>query len=567
MRASACIGLFFAAAACGTAEGQGNADTDADTDASSEGEGDDDGSSGPVDGDATDVGDGMDGPEGDGGSTTGDDTGATTGEPIDPEDDAPRYDAVQQKSTHNSYQRHEAIVDQLVYHRVRSIELDIHVGKTFEDTIPGDWFVYHTDITDDETSCRRLSDCLQEIVVFAEAVPEHEVVTLLVDLKDDWADAHGPADLDVVLQSTLGDSLFSPDDLRAACPGAADLASAVRDPACGWPRLPDLRGRVIVALTGGGVNGATSKLSTYLAEGERAFVMPDAAGSPSLDAPHSGVAMYNASAEELDAAQAVVDAGFVARVWDLNEASAWSDAMDRGVHHLATDKVNAAEDAWAATHAQDGWPFSCPGGCEGAGPEPGSIVGIEVDSGDLWGTSDDAWFQHEDRSAGPEAEWTVLVSSVNSHVEPFAKGCLMARAGLAANAPYMAVCRPADEEPLRAQLRATPGAESEAIEHDIAASGTVAPSSVAWLRLVVDDTGTCATAYGARRFGAWVQIASHCFDEPLTHQGLAASSHDAGVVRMLFVDPREGGDEVALGELTGTAVGSASAMAFAGPMP
>lgn len=574
------IGLALGAIACGGSGDGTAADTEADegsdgattSPAAEEGDGTSKGDDGDGDGAtessaATESSSGSSGSSDDAPSTDG-----TTGGP-GPADDAPRYDDVQQKSAHNSYQRHEAIVDQLVYHRVRSIELDIHVGKTLEPDVPGDWYVYHTDVADDGTSCRRLSDCLGELVVFGEAAPQHEVVTLLVDLKDDWGDGHRPADLDTALHAALGDALYEPGELLASCPGAPDLASAVRDPACGWPTLEALRGRVIVALTGGGVNGPTrksSKLSKYLAEGSRAFVMPDATGSPSLDAPHPGVVLYNASADELDAAEGVVQAGFVARAWGLNDAAAWTDAAARGVHHLATDKVNVLEDPWASTASPGGWPFSCPGGCDGepsVPSEPVAIVGIEVDSGDIWSTGDDFWFEHVDASAAPQGEWTALVSTVNSHVEPFAKGCLMARAGLSADAPYLAVCRPADEEPLRAQLRATPGADSEAVENDIAAPGTVSPASVAWLRLRIDDSGTCATAFGARHFGEWIQIASHCFDEPLTHQGLAASSHDAGPVRLLFVAPARDGTPVTLSELSGADVGSASAIAFEGPVP
>lgn len=556
-------------AACGEAGEKTGSATSGETGA--EGSGDDGEADGATDGPT----DGATGGQHDGGSTSGADEGSTsspdTGEDDTstgdaPGDPAPRYDRVQQKSTHNAYQRQEAIIDQLVYHRVRSIELDLHVGKTFEPQIDGDWYVYHTDITDDETSCRRFSDCLGEVQVFAEAVPEHEVVTLWIDLKDDWDDSHAPADLDAQLQAAFGDALYGPGDLLAACPGAPDLAAAARDPACGWPTTSELRGRIVVALTGGGVNDPASRLSTYAALGLEAFVAPDVTGSPALDAAHPSVAIYNAGADELPPAQGSIDAGFVTRIWGLNDAGAWAPAAELGAQHLATDMVNLHQDAWTITHDADGWPFRCTDGCAPVGPEAGAVIGVQVDSGDIWGAADDFWFSHVERGA-IAGEWTALVSSANSHVEPFAKGCLMARAGLSADAPYFAVCRPADEEPLRVQLRPTPGAASQAIEHDVVPGGTVAPSSVAWLRLLVDDTGACVTGQGARHFGAWVTIATHCFGEPLTHRGLATSSHDAGPVRILFVSPSEDGIAVSEGDLDGAGIGGASAVTFSGAIP
>jgi hypothetical protein len=77
----------------------------------------------------------------------------------------PAYNAVRQKSSHNSYQRMEALLDQLVYHRVRSVELDIHNGKSGWSNVAGNWFVYHS-ATDTGTTCHRLSDCLDELRAF-----------------------------------------------------------------------------------------------------------------------------------------------------------------------------------------------------------------------------------------------------------------------------------------------------------------------------------------------------------------------------------------------------------------
>lgn len=497
-------------------------------------------------------------------SATGTDEGATTGEPPPAE---LRYDELRQKSSHNSYQRNEALIDQLVYHRVRSLELDLHVGKTGQSTVPGDWFIYHTDIVDDGTSCRLLSDCLGELQAFAQAVPEHEVVTLWLDLKDDWADAHRPAQLDAMLDAMLGEATWGPAALRDACPGAADLASAATDSACGWPSVVGLRGRVLVALTGGNIANPGTPLSIYLQEGQRAFVAPSVTTLEDLLDPDPRIAIYNANVGDTSAIAAAAAAGFVVRAWDANDEAAWDEGVGAGAHHLGTNAVNLHRDPWTITHDADGWPFTCREPCTAVGPEPGAIVGMSVDSGDIWSTADEFRFAYVDRTAAPDGEWSALVSTVNSWVEPFAKGCLMARAGLGPGAPYFAVCRPADEEPLRVQIRETAGASTQAIEDDVVPSSTVSPTSVAWVRLVLSDDGLCATGLGAWQRGQWVAIGSHCFTTPLTHQGLAASSHDSGPVKLLFVDPRRDGSTIDSGALTSVSVGVASGQTFDGPFP
>ena len=93
------------------------------------------------------------------------------------------YQRLRQKSSHNSYQRLEGLQDQLQYHRIRSLELDIYYTKSGHTTNSGDWFVYHNS-DDTGTTCHRLSDCLKELQAWSNANPNHEVVTVWVDIKD-----------------------------------------------------------------------------------------------------------------------------------------------------------------------------------------------------------------------------------------------------------------------------------------------------------------------------------------------------------------------------------------------
>src|SRR5690606_37557291 len=90
--------------------------------------------------------------------------------PIEIEDAAPppeerpgpavSYAAAVQRSVHNAYERLEPLLDQLVFHRVRSIELDVHSGKEGATAPSGEWLVYHDDVPFfRNTSCTTLTDC------------------------------------------------------------------------------------------------------------------------------------------------------------------------------------------------------------------------------------------------------------------------------------------------------------------------------------------------------------------------------------------------------------------------
>lgn len=475
--------------------------------------------------------------------------GESTGEPVV----SLRYDEVRQKSAHNSFQRDEAIIDMIAVHRVRSLEFDIHVGKSLEDEVAGDWFVYHTDVVDDDSQCRLLSQCLGIVDAAAVAIPEHEVITLWVDLKDGFGGGHQPADLDARLISGFGARLFTPGELVMGCPGAMTVQGAVT--ACGWPELELLRGRVLVALTGGG-----GELTAYVggdAAVRAAFVAPALSEADIVG--HQEAAFVNLEAGDVSVATAVREAGLVSRVWVLDDADAWDSAVAAGVHHLATNQVNAWQDPWSTTAGTGGWPFTCISGCEAPTVEMGQVLRIDVDSGDLWNASDDALFVHWPLDGAVAV--TGMLGAVSSHVEPFIKGCIGGRAGEAADAAYLLVCRPADDEPLRVQVRAAAGEDSEEFAmDDVEGLATELP---AYAKFERDVDGLCARGYGSVDGAQWVKIAEHCFEEPLTHVGVAASGHDAGAtsVWMFGVTASPGGALLAADATTVAlrgAVGAAS---------
>lgn len=456
-----------------------------------------------------------------------------------------RYDEVYQKATHNSYERDEALFDQLVYHRVRALELDIHIGKTLWPDVPGNWYVYHADIpTQNATLCHRFSDCLDALVAFDVAVPDHEVTTVFIDLKDDFdAAGHGPADLDALLLAKLGPKVFTPADLLAKC-GGTSLRAAVTG-ACGWPTLAELKGRWIFALTGGTACAPGGRLHSYGAGGGKAAFMAagvDGTCPVSSYASEPDVVFLNMAFSDVASATPAHAAGLVSRVYygglggGLDDQPSWDAAVAAQAHFLATDKVNFEYDTWSTTHNARGYPFHCFGNCPDTLVEGSAPIGTRVSSGDLWGSSDNgAFFSANDAAANVAFE--AAISTRNSHVEPWGKGCLMARADASPSSPYFAVCRPSDSHVVRVQSRTSAGGNTSATEVDLVPSDTVDQDAVTFARLEISGSASAPTlkGYGSLDGKSWKLIASSSFSVALPQRGVFASAHGSPEpLRFLF---------------------------------
>lgn len=189
----------------------------------------------------------------------GRDGGPDGGIPELPPTRSPRFNDVWQIATHNSYWVHrgntmddfasgiqERVMDQLFFDHVRGLEIDIHPDPDR----PGEFGVYHT--WPGNSLCTTLSSCLASLRVFAHALPEHEVVTVILELKEIYGptfdEAHTIEELDALLARELGAALYRPADFLARCPDAALLSDCAAQH--GWPTIEELRGRFIVAILG-----------------------------------------------------------------------------------------------------------------------------------------------------------------------------------------------------------------------------------------------------------------------------------------------------------------------------
>lgn len=266
--------------------------------------------------------------------------------------DARRYDEVRQPTAHNAYALAWSLDEQL-RRGVRSLEIDAHRRERLRPALDDDFYVYHVDLPLlDGSVCARLSTCLDQVAAFHRAAPRHSVLTLFVDVKDRLGERGADA-LDALVRARFGaGSLYSPANLMAGCRGARDLRDAVERPRCGWPTVEALRGKVIVALTGGDLCAPAAPLATYL-RGPRtrpAFVAPNVHdGCPSHleEGPLARDAVFfNMDYDHRELARAVAASHAIGRVYyggvlgGLDAPWAWNAARAAGAQLLATDRLD-----------------------------------------------------------------------------------------------------------------------------------------------------------------------------------------------------------------------------------
>lgn len=480
-------------------------------------------------------GSGTSGGDGTSGGSTSGDPGSTDPSPIP-------YNQVTLKTIHNSYERDEPLLDQLLYDNVRSLEIDIHKGKG-ADAPAGQWYVYHTNLpTQDNTSCKFFDDCLAAMAAFHKAMPDHEVVTLYVDFKDGWVTGHAPEDLDKHISDVLGrENIAAPADFLSACDGAANLRAAVSGN-CKFPSLGSLRGKFIIAGTGGSGCDANSNASKYggaKPTDRLAFISADLNADCPLEKYDSlpNIIFLNMSIDDKDRAQAVRDKGLVGRIYKggltggLDSEADFNTAKTAGAQQLATDKVNVEQDPWSTTQAAKGFPFSC-NGCD-ALSETSPLLAVTATSGDQWDKADSGFYAYSEESG--ESTWTAMVAVPSSHTEELAKACLIARASEDLGAANIAFCRPFDNHPPRTQIRLTDGDTTST--EDAPSWPNFSSESAFFLRLHLkpDGNDTQVETYvskDGKDFGS--PLSQRILHASLPLRGVSVSSHGSGKKHAFF---------------------------------
>jgi hypothetical protein len=512
----------------------------------------------------------------------------------------PPYDMVYGSATHNSYWvprdrldeklahgTQERLLDQLLHERVRAIELDIH----FNSKEPGVFSVYHTD-TLANSLCTPLDECLKQLQLFQYLEPRHDVVNVIIELKELWthlfAAGHSIAELDATLRAYLGPSLYTPRDFLARCAPGMTLRQCAREH--GWPGIDELRGKFIINLLGnfnynandwvdyatrdgGVINRAAFPMRSILRDsGDGATGIVDEGVHDCFD-PAQLRAAREASifwqVERLDYPE--LDE-FLAQHGIVRARSAQSRPeqlarIRRGFQLIQTDHPwHVVEDAglfpsapvdpsrrlrdFGAVEGQPSWPAA-------ALVEPGArlyVVGRDdtlftalgdVDGDARWETAPSTT-RTQVNTRTKLSLWPprLTYETFPGPARPRGLGCL--RAQSPDGGDWVMVCRQVvDGELARVSLRwhhaGEAGETVRAFDSGTRRAGLV--GDLLGLRISHEDGRSCAHAASASQMSgaspAWHELGSVCFAGALTRQGLAATRD------VLFVGTRRDGVPVA----------------------
>lgn len=232
---------------------------------------------------------------------------------------------------------HAPLTTQLADQGVRGFELDLHLRDT------GQFEVFHLPVIDEETTCRRLEDCLGEAWAWSQQNPCHLPLVFWLEPKDDVDDlvadlvplsGHWDALETAIRSAWPAARILTPDDVRG---DAATLSDAVK--AHGFPTLGALRGHAIFALLDGGAHRDEYLADTPSAEGRLIFPHAD-----SPEEPWAGMLKINDAVSNADSVAAWGAQGFVitsnvdsASSSDAANGDKLAGSVAAGAHFLASD--------------------------------------------------------------------------------------------------------------------------------------------------------------------------------------------------------------------------------------
>jgi hypothetical protein len=468
---------------------------------------------------------------------------------------SPRLEEVFTLATHNSYWvdrgakndsfasgTSERLLDQLLYDHARSIEIDIHKeGFQVFHTVPGN------------SLCPDLRSCLAQVHAFETALPRHDPLLIVLELKElfepNFDAAHTPEMLDAVLEYELGPTLHRPFQMMATCPGSTTLSDCVRR--AHWPSFEALRGKVIVALIGNwdelGSAQSTKDWADYAAKAPERTAFPMA--SPwKLDASTFTPRMQEiVTQEELDVAWSQ---SAIVQIEDLDDPHA-AEVMARGAL-IRADGANS--EAEQNARIAKGFQFlqtdtpSIRTHDRGFGFPYGPTTSGEPGSRTLIGPSTELIFGWADRSA--DETWTTWVSS---GTDARRIGCLRAAGSL--DDPKLAsimLCRvkTAGEHVV---------ARVEVCKAGACTTEDTSEADGAGDFLGLDVASACATPRVASDATRAHEVRSKplakvCFDLPLRYRGLARPPAEADAGPVLFTGTLVNDRPLAATALTGPVI-------------
>jgi hypothetical protein len=251
------------------------------------------------------------------------------------------YDEVAQIACHNCYDKDydgDAANFYEVMNKTKTVEIDFYDAKNSDQDgrKNGYWYVRHdqngassgndNNCVGKGTGSSGLQACLEDVAHWHNDHPNHDVLTVILDKKQDWGDGRQPVDLDALISYVIpSDSRYRPVALQG---DDASLRTAVSKKS--WPKMAELSGKIILVLTGGKEDHHNETQSEYVAaRGKTAelFIAPDTdekgdvTGKPNEfnDTTAGFVVWYNIKngiSKQSEIGQLIRSKNYISRLWN-----------------------------------------------------------------------------------------------------------------------------------------------------------------------------------------------------------------------------------------------------------
>jgi hypothetical protein len=259
---------------------------------------------------------------------------------------------------HNCYDPQFAINIEDVLPFTTSIEVDIWDSDIYSGAITTlfggkrmdrDWYVKHTAFQEGNRNCcgGTFKDCLTRINNWSIQNPNHDLITIFIDKKENWSNSNEtrkPSDLDQLLLSIFSqDRVFTPSNLLKK---NASLKEAALNG--NWPSLYELKGKVIFVITDATMLLSRNPLEEYLNlrnESAVCFVAPEISTASQITQPlglsnenSKNVVFYNLKYPNKSLANNIHHFKCLSRVYGAPEPEtkeAFQDMRNNKVNYIA----------------------------------------------------------------------------------------------------------------------------------------------------------------------------------------------------------------------------------------
>jgi hypothetical protein len=265
---------------------------------------------------------------------------------------------------HNCYLPNLANKIEDVFSYTTSIEIDIWDNEVASGLLGAilrsnkmnkDWYVKHDPHKKGNLNCcgGTFQNCLNRIKIWSDTNPNHNVITIFIDKKENWSDnneTRKPNDLDdLLLRTFTKEKIFTPFMLLKEKRNLKEALLTTK-----LPTLDSLKGKFVFVITNGTEITSRNPLDEYLSSQKQnsiCFVAPEISTETEIDNPinfsqtnSSNIIFYNLNYNSRSLAKKLDSLNFLSRVYGSPETTeTYNELIIGKVNFVAIDNYKLAK--------------------------------------------------------------------------------------------------------------------------------------------------------------------------------------------------------------------------------